>query len=108
MPDYLTKRNCLTKSGRVERFLSFIRVRRLFTQLPEQVRILPALILMRLALGLTGHLFLDTVGGMPASVLLVTSYLLANTGVRLTCSSRSHSKPSDCNIPELDAEFRHA
>ncbi len=104
MPDYLTKRNCLTKSGRVERFLSFIRVRRLFTQLPEQVRILLALILMRLALGLT--LFLDTVGGMPASVLLVTSY--TNTGVRLTCSSRSHSKPSDCNRPELDAEFRHA
>ncbi len=35
MPDYLTKRNCLTKSGRVERFLSFIRVRRLFAQLPR-------------------------------------------------------------------------
>ncbi len=35
MPDYLTKRNCLTKSDRVERFLSFIRVRRLFAQLPR-------------------------------------------------------------------------
>ena len=58
---------------------------------------MPVLTLVRLALGhgLVGHLILDAVGGVPASVLLVTSYLLANAGVRITCNSRSHSKPSE-------------
>ncbi len=68
------------------------------------MRILHALILVRLALGLglVGHLILDAVGGMPVSVLLVTSYLLANAGVGITCSSRSHSKSLtlDFGMPE--------
>ena len=63
-----------------------------------------ALILVRLALGLglVGHLILDAVGGMPVSVLLVTNYLLANAGVGITCSSRSHSKSLtlDFGMPE--------
>ena len=48
------------------------------------------LTLVRLALraGLVGHLILDAVGGMPASVLLVTGYLLAHAGVRITCRSQ--------------------
>ena len=49
------------------------------------------LTLVRLALGhgLVGHLILDAVGGMSASVLLVTGYLLANAGVRITCRSQA-------------------
>lgn len=49
-------------------------------------------LLMRLALGLglIAYLILDTVGpgfSIPVSALLVTSYLLANIGVRFACSS---------------------
>ncbi|MFQ5568270.1 MAG: sensor histidine kinase [Rhodothermales bacterium] len=48
------------------------------------------LVRIALGLGLISYLILDAVGtgfGLPVSVLLVTSYLLANIGVRIACSS---------------------